>query len=46
MAGADQLKRTEILQEVTDFVLASGGSIPIEGEAVEEAAVVSESPAA
>ncbi len=46
MAGADQLKRTEILQEVTDFVLASGGSIPMEGEAVEEAAVVSESPAA
>jgi phage recombination protein Bet len=37
LAGADQLKRAEILQEVTDYVLANGGSIPIEGEAVEEA---------
>jgi phage recombination protein Bet len=36
LAGADQLKRTEILQEVTDFVLSNGGSVPIEGEAVEE----------
>ena len=36
LAGADQLKRTQILQSVTDFVLANGGSIPIEGEAVEE----------
>lgn len=38
LAGADQLKRTQILQSVTDFVLANGGSIPIEGEAVEEEA--------
>ena len=36
LAGADQLKRTQVLQTVTDFVLANGGSIPIEGEAVEE----------
>jgi phage recombination protein Bet len=36
LAGADHLKRTQVLQTVTDFVLANGGSIPIEGEAVEE----------
>jgi len=39
MAGADQAKRTEILQEVTDFVLANGGSIPIDAEAEEEETV-------
>lgn len=38
LAGVDQLKRTQILQSVTDFVLSNGGSIPIEGEAVEEEA--------
>ena len=36
LAGVDQLRRTQILQTVTDFVLSNGGSIPIEGEAVEE----------
>ena len=36
LAGVDQLKRTQILQTVVDFVLSNGGSIPIEGEAVEE----------
>jgi hypothetical protein len=36
LAGVDQLKRTEILQQVVDFVLKNGGSIPIEGEVVEE----------
>ena len=36
MAGADQLKRTQILQTVTDFVLSNGGSIPVDAEAVEE----------
>ena len=39
LAGVDQLRRTQILQTVTDFVLSNGGSIPIEGEAVEEAEV-------
>jgi phage recombination protein Bet len=38
LAGADQTKRTEILQEVTDFVLANGGSIPIDAEVEEEGA--------
>jgi phage recombination protein Bet len=37
LAGADQAQRTAILQEVTDFVLRHGGSLPIEGEAVEDA---------
>lgn len=37
LAGVDQLKRRQVLQSVTDFVLANGGSIPVEGEAVEEA---------
>ena len=36
LAGVDQLKRTQILQTVTDFVLSNGGSIPIDAEAVEE----------
>jgi phage recombination protein Bet len=36
LAGVDQLKRTEILQQVVDFVLRNGGEIPIEGEVVEE----------
>ena len=36
LAGADQLKRTQILQQVTDFVMANGGTIPVEGEVVEE----------
>jgi hypothetical protein len=38
LAGVDQLKRTQILQSVTDFVLSNGGSIPIDAEAVEEEA--------
>jgi len=38
LAGVDQFKRAEILQQVTDFVLRNGGSIPIEAEAVEEPA--------
>jgi phage recombination protein Bet len=38
LAGVDEMKRREILQQVTDFVLKSGGSIPIKGEAVEEPA--------
>lgn len=33
LAGADQLKRREILQQVTDFALRHGGSIPVEGTA-------------
>jgi phage recombination protein Bet len=37
LAGADQATRMGILQEVTDFVLKHGGSLPIEGEAVEDA---------
>lgn len=36
LAGVDQLRRTEILQQVVDFVLKNGGSIPIEGEVAEE----------
>jgi phage recombination protein Bet len=36
LAGVDQLKRTEVLQQVVDFVLRNGGAIPIEGEVVEE----------
>ena len=36
LAGADQLKRTQVLQSVTDFVLSNGGSIPVDAEAVEE----------
>jgi phage recombination protein Bet len=36
LAGADDAKRAAILQEVTDFVLRNGGSIPIDAEAVEE----------
>jgi len=35
LAGADDLKRAQILQQVVDFVLKNGGSIPIEGEVVE-----------
>jgi phage recombination protein Bet len=35
LAGADQAQRTAVLQEVTDFVLRHGGSLPVEGEAVE-----------
>lgn len=38
LAGVDQLRRTEILQQVVDFVLRNGGSIPIEGEVVKESA--------
>lgn len=36
LAGADQAKRTAVLQQVEDFVVQNGGSIPIEGEADEE----------
>jgi phage recombination protein Bet len=39
LAGVDQVKRTEILQQVVDYVLKHGGSIPIEGEVVEDAPV-------
>jgi len=35
LAGADQAKRTAVLQQVEDFVAQNGGSIPIEGEAEE-----------
>ena len=38
LAGVDQFRRTEVLQQVVDFVLKNGGSIPIEGEVVEETA--------
>jgi phage recombination protein Bet len=36
LAGVDQIKRSEILQQVVDYVLRHGGSIPIEGEVIEE----------
>lgn len=36
LAGVDQVRRTEMLQQVVDFVLKNGGSIPIEGEVIED----------
>lgn len=38
LAGADTLKRREILQTVVDFALKNGGTIPIDGDAVDEGA--------
>ena len=49
LAGADAFQRAVVLQEVTNFVLSNGGSIPVDGEVVDgevvDAAVVSEPPA-
>ncbi|MBO0729141.1 MAG: recombinase RecT [Acidimicrobiaceae bacterium] len=35
LAGADQAKRAQILEQVTGFVLSHGGSIPIDSDAEE-----------